>query len=302
MFDEIEERFVKYLSSTNTGSSHTIDAYLRDVSRFLGYLEEKGIDDLALVGKNEVLEYTALLRMGKYSSSKISNSSYERNLSSLRTFYRFLNLVGEADNNPFALIKGTKKAKTLPDVLSFEEILKILESFDLEDPKEICKRTIIEMMYACGLRVSEVCSLRLIDIDKNEHSIRVIGKGNKERIVPYYPNLNEILNLYEQEYRKEYAKSDNYFVSIRGTAISPRTIQLWLNDCGEKIGLRCPLHPHMLRHSFATHLLNNGADLRIVQELLGHSSISTTQIYTHLTYDRLKEAVLKAHPHASRKD
>lgn len=302
MFDEIEERFVKYLSSTNTGSSHTIDAYLRDVSRFLGYLEEKGIDDLALVGKNEVLEYTALLRMGKYSSSKISNSSYERNLSSLRTFYRFLNLVGEADNNPFALIKGTKKAKTLPDVLSFEEILKILESFDLEDPKEICKRTIIEMMYACGLRVSEVCSLRLIDIDKNEHSIRIIGKGNKERIVPYYPNLNEILNLYEQEYRKEYAKSDNYFVSIRGTALSPRTIQLWLNDCGEKIGLRCPLHPHMLRHSFATHLLNNGADLRIVQELLGHSSISTTQIYTHLTYDRLKEAVLKAHPHASRKD
>ncbi len=302
MFDEIEERFVKYLSSTNTGSSHTIDAYLRDVSRFLGYLEEKGIDDLALVGKNEVLEYTALLRTGKYSRSKISNSSYERNLSSLRTFYRFLNLVGEADNNPFALIKGAKKAKILPDVLSFEEILKILESFDLEDPKEICKRTIIEMMYACGLRVSEVCSLRLIDIDKNEHSIRVIGKGNKERIVPYYPNLNGILNLYEQEYRKEYAKSDNYFVSIRGTALSPRTIQLWLNDCGEKIGLRCPLHPHMLRHSFATHLLNNGADLRIVQELLGHSSISTTQIYTHLTYDRLKEAVLKAHPHASRKD
>ena len=302
MFDEIEERFVKYLSSTNTGSSHTIDAYLRDVSRFLGYLVEKEIDDLALVGKNEVLEYTALLRMGKYSSSKISNSSYERNLSSLRTFYRFLNLVGKADNNPFALIKGAKKAKTLPDVLSFEEILKILESFDLEDPKEICKRTIIEMMYACGLRVSEVCSLRLIDIDKNEHSIRIIGKGNKERIVPYYPNLNEILNLYEQEYRKEYAKSDNYFVSIRGTALSPRTIQLWLNDCGEKIGLRCPLHPHMLRHSFATHLLNNGADLRIVQELLGHSSISTTQIYTHLTYDRLKEAVLKAHPHASRKD
>ena len=161
-------------------------------------------------------------------------------------------------------------------------------------------RCILETIYACGLRISECCDLLVDQIDHESMILRVIGKGNKERIVPYYPRLEELFDLYMNMYRNEYAYEGfpYLFVSQRHGKISPRSVQLLLENARIKAGLAIDVHPHMLRHSCATHLLDNGADLRTVQELLGHAHLSTTQLYTHLTYDRLKDAVRSAHPHA----
>ena len=294
------ERFRHHLLLTRSGSAHTVDAYGRDVERFLNYLDEKGIADLNAVGKDTVLDYTAALRSGQLSAGKLSNASFARNLSSLRTFYRYLGEMHKVDHNPFLQMKGIHVEKHLPDVLTFSQIEELLNIFDLEDPVELRDRTIIETLYACGLRISECCSLKLSDIDAKSCSLRVIGKGNKERILPYYPALNDLFERYIRDYRQLYAgpEEEHLFVTSRGKGIAPRTVQKLLQESGEKAGFKVPLHPHMFRHSFATHLLDNGADLKTVQELLGHARLSTTQLYTHLTYDRLAKAILEAHPHS----
>lgn len=294
------DNFIEYINDKNSGSRLTSDSYYRDVDRFLTYLNDKNITDLNAVDKNIVIDYVTILRSGQITRSKISNSTYARNLSSLRSFYKYLCINKICDHNPFSLMKNIKIPKHLPDVLTFEQIERIFDSFDLNNPIEIRNRTILETIYACGLRISECCNLEFKNIDQKEMIIRVIGKGNKERIIPYYPRLNELFDLYIREYRNLYLKDDNeyVFISTRGDKISARSIQLMLEDVRIKNGLSINLHPHMLRHSFATHLLDNGADLRTVQELLGHENLSTTQLYTHLTFDRLKKVVEQAHPHS----
>ena len=294
--------FIRYLSAKRTGSEKTADAYRRDIRRFIYYLKDKGISSFNDVGKDESFDYISLLRSGRITRGKISNSSYSRNLSSLRSFYKYLVMMHEADHNPFTLYKKIHVEKHLPDVLTFDQIETILSVFDLDKPMDVRNRTIIETIYACGLRISECCDLKLSQIDRQSMILRVIGKGNKERIIPYYPRLNELFDLYEEKYRCLYDKgnSEYFFLSKRGGRVSPRSVQLLLEETGERCGLNVSIHPHMLRHSFATHLLDNGADLRTVQELLGHANLSTTQLYTHLTYDRLKSTVSKAHPRSGR--
>lgn len=292
--------FIKYLSGKRTGSKKTEDAYYRDIARFIEYLESENIKDFNDVGKNESLAYISLLRSGKISRGKISNSTYSRNLSALRSFYKYLIAFNKADHNPFTQFKKIHIEKKLPDVLTFDQVLTILSSFELDKPLELRNRVLIEMMYACGLRISELCDLKLSQLDRDNLVVRIIGKGNKERMVPYYPSLDKLITRYLNEYRSLYAKEDceYLFVSKRGDKISPRSVQLLLEEVRVKNGLNINLHPHMLRHSFATHLLDNGADLRSVQELLGHENLSTTQLYTHLTFDRLKKAVASSHPHS----
>ena len=218
----------------------------------------------------------------------------------MRSFYRYLCKKHVCSENPFLSFGKIHVEKHLPDVLTVDQIERILNVFDLDDPLEVRNRCIIETIYACGLRISECCSLKMKDIDAQQMLIRVIGKGNKERMIPYYPRLNELIDLYVGMFRNEYADPGfpYLFVSKRRGKISARSVQLLLEDVKNRAGLEIDLHPHMLRHSFATHLLDNGADLRSVQELLGHENLSTTQLYTHLTYDRLKKTVEKAHPHA----
>ena len=294
------DNFIDYLSDKRTGSKATADSYYRDISRFLEYLKDNNIDDLNYVDKNIVFDYINVLRSGDITRSKISNSTYARNLSSLKSFYRYLCEKHIVNSNPFLQFKKIHVEKHLPDVLTFDQIEQILNVFDLDNPLDIRNRTIIETIYACGLRISECCNLLMSNIDSKQMVIRVIGKGNKERMIPYYPRLNELFDLYIKKYRNLYAK-DNFeylFVSTRRGKVSPRSVQLLLDEVKAKANLPIDLHPHMLRHSFATHLLDNGADLRSVQELLGHENLSTTQLYTHLTYDRLKNTVNKAHPHA----
>lgn len=297
---KVLDDFIAYIYDSRSKSKATSDSYYRDISRFIEYLKDNGIEGFNSVDKNIVFDYIQLLRSGEITRGKISNSSYARNLSSLRSFYKYLCIKHIADQNPFKLFKNIKTEKHLPDVLTFDQIEKVLDSFDLDDPIEIRNRCIIETIYACGLRISECCDLLIDNVDQKSLTLRVIGKGNKERIVPFYPRLSELIDLYISKYRNEYAKDgfEYLFVSTRHSKISPRSVQYLLDETKVKVNLPIDLHPHMLRHSFATHLLDNGADLRTVQELLGHANLSTTQLYTHLTFDRLKDTVDKAHPHS----
>ncbi|MCR4634141.1 MAG: tyrosine recombinase XerC [Erysipelotrichaceae bacterium] len=299
MYKTLDE-FITYMYEKRSGSDKTSDSYYRDIDRFIRFLQDNGVDSFDQVDKNVVFDYIGELRSGRISRGKISNATYARNLSALRSFYRFLCERHIADDNPFLQFRKVHVEKHLPDVLSFEQVERLLNVFDLDDPIQIRNRCILECIYACGLRISECCDLRLSQIDRRSLIVRVIGKGNKERIVPYYPRLNELIDLYIEKYRNEYASEDLdlLFVSTRRGKISPRSVQLLLENARIKAGLSVDVHPHMLRHSFATHLLDNGADLRTVQELLGHENLSTTQLYAHLTYDRLKNAVESAHPHA----
>ena len=297
------DNFIAHISDLRSGSKQTADSYYRDIYRFIEFLEKNKIDDFNLVDKKIALDFVSELRSGKITRTKISNSTYDRNLSSLRSFYKYLCINHLADHNPFSIIPNAKVSKHLPDVLTFDQVERLLDSFDLSDPIELRNRFIAEITYACGLRVSECANLKLDSFDKNEMIIRVIGKGNKERIVPYYPRINELYDLYISNFRNQYIKDDDdyLFISTRGYKISVRMIQLMLDKAQKSSGIYVDIHPHMLRHSFATHLLDNGADLRTVQELLGHQNLTTTQLYTHLTYDRLKKAVNDAHPHSKSK-
>lgn len=301
-YSEVLERFIQHINISRTGSIDTEDAYRRDINRFLTFLENKNIKSFEDVDKTLVSEYVTELRSGEIGGTPLSQASYNRNLSSLRSFFKYLNRYEGVDNNPVQLFHTTKARRKLPEFLTFDQIETILNSFDLDDPVGIRNRTIIEVMYACGLRVSECASLRISKIHLEEGYLTVLGKESKERMVPFYPRCKELLELYLTKSRPVFMQGieehDYLIVNQKGKRISSRSIQMLCEDSGVNAGLSIHVHPHMIRHSFATHLLDNGADLRVVQELLGHASLSTTQIYTHVTVDKLRKVVDEAHPHA----
>ena len=303
-FETSLERFLALLSVERTGSKDTEDAYRRDLERFLDYLRSKKIDSFEDVGRDTVSDYITRLRSGEFSAKPLSNASYARNLSALKSFWRYLNLHEGVSSNPVAVFKGAKTRRHLPEYLTFEQMETLLSSFDLSTPAGIRDRCIIETMYACGLRVSECAGLRKMDVRVKDGWLSVLGKESKERMAPFYPRCRQLLTLYIKEARPHFMENKPehgiLFVSQRGTPITSRAIQMIVEKAGEKAGLAMHIHPHMIRHSFATHLLDNGADLRIVQELLGHENLSTTQIYTHVTQDRLRKVVAEAHPHGKK--
>ncbi|NLH62920.1 MAG: tyrosine recombinase XerC [Erysipelotrichaceae bacterium] len=304
-FEECLDRFLNHVSLSRTGSKDTQDAYRRDIERFLTYLAEKDIDDLNKVAKEDISEYITALRSGEIGGTKLSNASFARNLSSLKSFYRYLNRSEGIETNPVRMFHGGKTHRRLPEYLTFDQMEMLLDSFDLSEPSEIRNRTMVEVMYACGLRVSECAGLKIADIDLKEQFLTVLGKESKERMIPFYPRCGQLIQLYLTEVRPVYMnKTEEHgilFVNQHGRPITSRSIEEVVSLGGEKAGIPFHLHPHMIRHSFATHLLDNGADLRTVQELLGHENLSTTQIYTHVTQDRLRKAVDQAHPHSHQK-
>ena len=294
------DEFIEFIVARRSGSAATADGYRRDLERFAAFLAEKEIADFGQVDKALMFDYVSLLRSGKITRGKISDSSFSRMLSTLRSFYHYLNRYQGLRVNPTRGLHSPKLNRTIPEFLTFDQMMTLFDSFDCEDPAALRNRAILETMYACGLRVSEVCSLTLNELDLDERILTVSGKGGKQRIVPFYKRLRTLLIRYLKESRALYLKEEHgvVFVSQRGAPITPRAVQMILAQAGQDAGLNQPLHPHMLRHSFATHLLDNGVDLRTVQELLGHSSLSTTQIYTHITVDRLEKSVDDAHPHS----
>lgn len=294
-FESSLDAFLAHIKLSRTGSKDTQDAYHRDVERFLTYIEDKNITSFEDVTREDVSEYITILR----SEKKLSNSSFSRNLSSLKSFYRYLNRYEGIKNNPVIMFHGSNTRRKLPEYLTFEQMEKLLSSFDLSDSVDVRNRTIIEVMYACGLRVSECASLFVKDIHLKERYLTVLGKESKERMIPFYPRCAQLIEYYLNNVRPLYVKGDDHgilFVNQKGKPITSRSIQMIVEKSGVQADINMHVHPHMIRHSFATHLLDNGADLRVVQELLGHVNLQTTQIYTHVTQDKLARVVEDAHP------
>ena len=291
------DRFLKHKFSAH-GSLHSRIAYENDLKQFADFFNDSTLDWKDIEAKH-ISFYLESIQ--KNADQALKPSTISRKLSSLRSFYRFMMDESILTTNPFSKIHNPKQKRALPDFLMFEEVLRMLESLDENLPMEGMQRVLFELMYACGLRLSEVTQLKLRNIDYNQNTLMFEGKGSKERMVPFYPSMSKRLRNYVDVLRPNLLKNEKHdfvFVSKVGKPISVRTVQFLLDQCAQKGGIHRTVHPHMLRHSFATHLLDNGADLRVVQELLGHENLSTTQVYTHVTLDRLKKTYLKAHPRA----
>jgi integrase/recombinase XerC len=286
--------FLQQLNLTRSGSSATQQAYRHDIMQFIDYCTKEGVSSFQDVDTFVMRGFIASLKTGK---KAISNRSLARKFAALRSFYKFLLLHDHVTINPFASLKTPKKANHLPAFLMINEIQDLLNAIEKNTDAGIRDRVLIELMYACGLRVSETAQLTVHQIDFANRLLRITGKGRKERLVPFYHSIGRQLKNYLDLIRPGLIKQKKHafvFVNLRGDAITERGVQDILKRRAQSAGLNQTLHPHMLRHSFATHLLDNGADLRTVQELLGHQNLSTTQIYTHVSVDRLKEVYFKA--------
>lgn len=275
--------FIAALGIANTGSENTEEAYRRDIKQFLDF-----VGDVDLLNLELTYAYDYLNEL--YSLS-LSSATIARKISALRSYMKFLQLNYRAQNNPFKQVKVKSNTQKLPKFLMVSELEQLFLSCD---SSLIGKRNraMFELMYACGLRLSELVDIRIQDLRLNERLILIHGKGSKERLVFFYESLVPILDYYLQNIRPKMLKDKNHnflFTNNHGNVISPRGIQYALNKQAITANLRQKVNPHMLRHSFATHLLDNGANLRVVQSLLGHESLSTTQIYTHVSQEKLKE-------------
>ncbi len=297
---ELVKQFLKYMHASKGCSKHTIDNYERDLNGYIEFIKFHEIKELNQVDRSLFLMYMQALKSGEVSGKPLSQRSIARKCSSLRSFYRYLAIHHGIQESPMQGIRLKMENKKLPEFLTFHQVLQLLESFDCTTDVGLRNRCLVEMMYACGLRVSELTSIRLSQLDLNDLVLRVHGKGNKERIVPFYPSLKKRLIKYINDVRSGWLKhpQDALFISRLGNPLSDRTVQQMVSKAGESISLPLRLHPHLLRHSFATHMLDNGADLRLVQELLGHENLSSTQIYTHISIDRLRSAIEDGHPHS----
>jgi integrase/recombinase XerC len=290
--------FLDYLKIERNAAKNTIDIYYHDITHFIRFMENENISMLEEVDHLIIRNYlTTLYKQG------LSKRSVARHISALRTFYKILMRENVVESNPFKQISLPKQDKPIPHFLYDEEMEVILSTMDSDTSLGQRNIAIIELMYATGIRVSECVQLTLQDIDFDLQTILVLGKGNKERYVPFGEFAKDALSRYILNGRKDLVNkqntSTNYiFVNAEGAPLTTRGVQYILNKIAKDIGLTVKLHPHKLRHTFATHLLNNGADLRVVQELLGHSTLSTTQIYTHVSKDRLSKVYQNAHPRA----
>lgn len=295
MYEQLDN-YKRYLKTTISASENTLEAYEHDIKRFIGFLSSENVGDLKLVDNLLVRTYITKLRIGDLSEVELGDSTISRNLSSLRSFYYYLIEFYEFDNNPFLQIKQIKQDKNLPDFLYYNEVEKLLESIEVFDWLSLRNKLMLEVMYGCGLRVSEITDLKIKHININERFIRVLGKGQKERIVPFHTGIKDLMREYFKQRSEKQIDNEYVFLNNRNKQISSRGVQYILDKVVLNSGLSKNVHPHMLRHSFATHLLDNGADIKVVQELLGHSNLSTTQIYTHVSVDTLKDVYNKAHP------
>ena len=277
-------------------SSNTISSYQSDVEKFLNYSESLGRE---IGGTTDTVEITINSYLEKRVNEGLSKRSQARAISSLRSFFKFLEMEGESQGDPTERIDSPKTGRHIPVVLSVQEIELIINSVDLSLPEGHRNRSILEVLYSCGLRVSELVSLRISDIFLEESFMRVTGKGDKQRLIPIGEPAADSVKLYLSGRGNQIIKKGNeeiLFLSRRGTKLTREMIFIMLRKQAAAAGITKEISPHTFRHSFASHLVENGADLRAVQEMLGHASILTTEIYTHLNRERWKEGILKAHP------
>lgn len=293
------EIYLDYLKYQKKYSDYTIDSYKRDILEYLDYLNKENLDY-----KN--MEYSDIRFFLMYlkEEKKDSNTSIDRKLSALRGFYKFLANENIVKNNVFSLVNGQKKEKKLPRYFEYNELEELFNACNTNEILDQRNLLILEMLYATGVRVGELIDIKVKDINASERKIIILGKGNKERIVEYGDYCEEILNVYLQNAYQvlNKKKSEYLFLNNNGGHLTERGVRYILDHIIKKTSITKKISPHMIRHSFATHLLNEGCDLLSVQKLLGHESISATQIYTHVSTDRLKEVYYNAFPRAKRKD
>lgn len=290
---DITKSYMRYLKLQRNMSGNTLDAYQRDLQKLLDYLRREGKDVLDV--KLEDLEHfsATLYDIG------ISPRSQARILSGIRSFYRFLTIDGYIKEDPTELLESPRQPDHLPEVLSTEEVDMLEDAIDLSKWEGQRNKAIIEVLFSCGLRVSELVSLRLSNIYSEEHFLRVMGKGSKERLVPISQRALEELSKWFDDRDKMAIKSgeqDYVFLNRRGSHLTRTMILIMIKRYAQAAGIKKTISPHTLRHSFATALLEGGADLRAIQSMLGHESISTTEIYTHIDTSTLRQEILNHHP------
>jgi integrase/recombinase XerD len=288
------QSFIDYNSVEKGLSPNTLQSYRRDLLKVIAFLNQKKITEF-----NQVRKVTVLAFLTEQKTRGLSPPSLNRLLSSIRMFFRFLQYEKIVDNDPTLLIESAKTWFRLPETLTLDEVEKLLQPANERNPLAIRNMAMIELLYATGLRVSELIHLKISSLFLNEGIIRTIGKGSKERLIPMGELAVEKLKVYMNHERPKLLKNGNsetLFLNYSGKGISRQAFWYLLKKKALMSGIERPFSPHTLRHSFATHLLERGADLRSVQALLGHSNISTTQIYTHITRERLKKIHQEFHP------
>jgi integrase/recombinase XerD len=289
------KNFKEYLWLEKGLSENTQLAYVRDLNKLHRFAEAHQALDPHTIDKNFIQDFV-------YDFAKHSNSakSQARLISSLKSFFKFLQLEDKREDNPAELLESPKIGLYLPDTLNHEEVVKIIDSIDLSQPEGERNRTIIETLYGCGLRVSELVNLKLSDLFFEDNFIRVIGKGSKQRLVPISDWTIKYITIYKDTIRLHQKPKLKYedilFLNRRGGKLTREMIFIIVKNATEKSGIKKNVSPHTFRHSFATVLLKNGADLRSIQQMLGHESITTTEIYTHLDKQQLRDAIEKYHP------
>ncbi len=277
------DKFLFFLKVELNYSELTIKSYQLDLTDFFGYIESKKINYLTITN-HDVRGYLKYL-----DSCNLKNSTISRRVSTLRTFYNYLVDKNIVENNVFHNVKNPKLEKKLPNYLNYNEMEELLESIDISTTEGLEKRLLIEMFYSTGCRVSEMINVKISDIDFTNKTIRIMGKGSKERIVYFGDYASKYLDNYLSK-----VKCDKYlFTNKKGEKLTINEVEQIVKDIMKHISIKTHVTPHTLRHTFATHLLNNGADIKTVQELLGHANLSTTGIYTHVSSDRLKDIYFK---------
>lgn len=290
------EEYLNKLEYEKNYSSNTIIAYKENLLEFLEFLDNNKIKNCDY---DDIRKYLKNLFDKNY-----SNSSICRQISCLRGFFKYMYSNNYIENNPMTLITNPKSNKRLPKFLYYEDLEKILNTPNIKDYIELRNLLILELLYSTGVRVNELVNIKVTDIDFNSRKIKILGKGNKERYVLFGTPCLNLINKYMNVSRKklDLKKSDYLLLSKTGKKINSREVRSIINKEVEISGLKIKISPHTFRHTYATHMLNEGADLRTVQELLGHENLSTTTIYTHLTNEKLRSAYLNAHPRAHKED
>ena len=291
-------KFIDELKYEKKYSNYTINGYLKDLDFFLEYLNENNIKDYNNVDYQIIREYISYLYNLDY-----NNKTIARHISSLRSFFKYLYKEKIIKNNPSTLISNPKLEKRLPKYLNFEDTERLLNAFDTDNYISIRNSLILELLYSTGIRVGELVNIKLNDISLSDTSIKIFGKGNKERIV-YFGNrcLTLIKKYLNVSYKKLNKYNLDYFIiSNTGKKMNDRLVRKVVDDASKIAHIDIKISPHVLRHTFATHMLIDGSDIRSVQELLGHENLSTTQVYTHLTNEKIRSVYLNTHPRARKR-
>ena len=294
--DEIIEEYLKFIQLEKGLSENTIGAYRRDLKKYQDYLEEEKISHIDFIDRQ-----TIQVCLGDLHDKGASAKSIARFISTIRSFHQFALREKYAAKDPTVLIETPKYERRLPDVLEVDEAIRLLETPDMSKNNGYRDRAMLELLYATGMRVTELINLKVEDVNLIMGFVRVFGKGNKERIVPLGETIIDILETYIETVRPQLLKktvTDNLFLNMHGKPLSRQAIWKMIKQNGVKAEIFKTLTPHTLRHSFATHLLENGADLRAVQEMLGHADISTTQLYTHVSKSQIRKIYNQFHPRA----